>query len=272
MIDIITYNCHLGIPFRTYEEEARRKRICELIKASQAPVVCLCEVWMDSDKMLIIDALKDSYPYYYYQARDWWNMGNGLLVVSKFPLYDGRCLAFKERAGIDQFTQKGVLAISVLAGLEESFRLLLTHTQAGEACGTARLNNLQEIAQLAKDYSPKTPTIILGDLNVAAKNTKAYQEMMAVFPSFTDSYFYLHPQSQGFTLSTSKNELAQRWVKGEPDQRLDYILASADWTIHAAEVLHHWQLDDGRLLDCSDHYPLRAQLTFKNWTVEDSAD
>lgn len=254
-IKIITYNTHLfggTIPSLTeeYKDQERRGEIVERIKKSDCDIICLCEVWSDSWKEYIIKSVQPTYPYYFYYDTPPTEMGDGLLVISKKPLYNPDFREFSSLADVDKLAQKGVFLLSVHWSDQKQFRIFFTHTQADEEHWSERKSNLEQVKQEINAYYSDSSALILGDLNVYENEQN---EMRTILSGFSDA------GSDVSTYDPSKNNVAKHFDEGGKAHRFDFILYSDhDWTLKSYEVITDWKTRHGT--DCSDHYPAQASL------------
>jgi endonuclease/exonuclease/phosphatase family metal-dependent hydrolase len=257
-LKIITYNTHLfggTIPDEKYKDQERRGEIVERIKKSDCDIICLCEVWSDSWKDYIIKSVQPTYPHYFYNDTSPEVMGDGLLVISKKPLYYPLFIKFSKSAGLDSLAQKGVFFLSVYWSDQKQFRIFFTHTQADEEHWSERKSNLEQVKQGINAYYSDSPALILGDLNVYEHEQN---EMRTILSGFSDA----GSGSNLMTYDPSKNDVAKHFDAGGKAHRFDFILDSdPDWTLKSYEVITDWKTSGGT--DCSDHYPAQASLELK---------
>ena len=105
----------------------------------------------------------------------------------------------------------------------------------------------QAVAQILTDIQVRTegiPVVWMGDFNAAETNPIVTN----IAEQLTDTYRALHPAGPARTF-TGFDDTA-------PLDKIDYIWASRDWTIKAAEILT--DRPDGRFP--SDHEPITARL------------
>lgn len=294
-IKIMSYNTHLfgntapGFFGQEYYDEQRKDAICNFLKSSEyanLDVVCLCEVWDDLLKTDIIHQLQETFPYSFYNDSSIMSTGNGLLILSKLSLFNQSYIVFDDLTGWDALSQKGVDEVCVFVAPFTTFRILLSHTQAGDDHSTERYSNLTEISNEAKEYSQVgtrienetyipvefTPAVILGDLNVEGDSDE-YNSMMSLFAplTFVDSYKQSNPSDDGYTDDPETNSTANHFNNGGSPKRLDYImLTENDWLINSVQVITDWKVTvDESQIDCSDHYPLMASVSLnKDVSIE----
>ncbi len=261
ILKIAGYNTHLFLPPRPFRDEERCNKIATSFNSYD--VVGFCEAWSDDSKRKLCTPFK----YKFFVDTNLFEMGSGLAVASKYPIYAPRLCLFKKLKGFDQIAEKGYLRV-VVGTPFGSFRLYLTHTQADDEYRFTREKNLKQIADDIKEYETDLPVIIMGDMNVVGGSDE-YSAMMKMFSGTTDTFHKLHPASPGYTYD-KHNILVKKWDCKASSQRLDYILylAKADWEPIESTVLTSIKLEDGA--PCSDHYPLEGKLSLlKNVTYSD---
>ncbi len=276
-ISIICYNTHLFGGMASWVSEgyldtARSAKIVEYVKNSGADVVGLCEVWADSWKEEIANNSKPKYPYSFFKPGSWQTQGDGLVLLSKYPLANCQLVSFNDAAGFLEkgFADKGVLIASVLCGNGMDFRVFMTHTQAQSDpdARVARQNNIKQLKGMVEACGD-IPAILMGDLNIEPDEYNDH--LVKVLPHMDDSYLVLHrPEEHGYTCDLSKNTMAQVFCKDQGgSRRYDYMFVSkGHWQVEQINVITDWKFDDDNKekKDCSDHYPLEATFTIKAYT------
>lgn len=260
-ITIIGYNTHLfqdtiaGDLSEQYLDNERRDAIIDFIKASNADIVCLCEVWQDTYKLGIVERLGfKAYKLPFLGPKR--PMGDGLLILSKYPLFDEVAVNLELTGTLEQFAGKRVMGVCVNYAPGQHFRIYFTHTQAERKEAATRTKNFQQMRALIDSHHPGTPAIILGDLNVESNEIGG---MLEIFRDFDDTWSKAHPGDVGFTCDRDNNVLAAKFCKDDAPARYDFILASqGDWQVTDVQVIKDWKTSQG--VDCSDHWPVKATL------------
>ena len=118
--------------YNTYDED-RTKQLIQYIK--NYDVVCLQEVYsMNSANVntILNFCEKNGYNYYYEQLPSFIStsfINSGLLIISKFKIYDHGFIPFNNNIGYDQLAEKGVLYTQIKIN-EKSVYIFNTHLQA----------------------------------------------------------------------------------------------------------------------------------------------
>ncbi|WP_299637406.1 endonuclease/exonuclease/phosphatase family protein [uncultured Ruegeria sp.] len=257
-VRITSYNTHLFagtaaqiLPKLVYRDKERFTEIADRINKSKADVVGLCEVWADTWKRNFIDQTQDAYPFAVYTETSWTTMGDGLLILSKHPLFDPGFRRFKNLKGDDAKSAKGVLWASVYLDDAHQFRVFMSHTQSGRDETKARMSNLKEVKSEIDTRHKGTPAIVMGDLNVYASE---HADLMKTLSGFSDGGVV----DDVPTYDPTKNNLIDKFSKSKQPKRFDYILTTnGSLKPKSVQVIDSWKLPDG--LDCSDHFPLCTQ-------------
>ena len=264
-IKFCAYNTHLYmLVAKAYREDERRDAIINHYSPANFDVVGFSEVWSDSAK----EEVSKNFPYNFFFDTPIMDMGSGLVLASKYPIYDAQFTQFSTLVGEDGFSQKGYIRAVIHTPNSGDFRVYLTHTQAnanidpgkigiGSTSMKARKSNLEQIANDMKLYYPRLPAIVMGDLNVIGESEE-YNSRPGVFSSMIDTYRTLHTDAEkdkGWTWDADTNSNVKVWDEDATGgERLDYILYSNsnDWTPVSCAV----ETD----VKESDHYPLIATL------------
>ncbi len=171
---IMTFN--VGLLQTVAGRLERLPYIIDAVKASNVDIVCLQEVFYsyvdESDPDTYIEppavaaALSDTYPY---AAWDWTGESsyrNGLMIVSKVPLYRQRFQRYTMNDG-NQIVDRALLAATAV---DDTWHLnvLCTHLQAGLDVNntTTRRDEVRELDEVAEAEGYNDgPSILLGDFN-----------------------------------------------------------------------------------------------------------
>jgi endonuclease/exonuclease/phosphatase family metal-dependent hydrolase len=252
---------------KEYKEDERCAAIAAYYNSTTYDVVGFSEVWSDSAK----ERVCQNFNYHYFIDTEFWKMGSGLALASKYPIYETHFTQFNDLTGEDSGSQKGYIRAVIHTPRSGDFRVYLTHTQAnaiidpgkvgfGHTSVEARKSNLQQIADDMKAFYPHVPAIVLGDLNVIGESEE-YNSGPGVFSSMIDTYRTLHTDAEkykGWTWDADTNQTVKVWDEDATGgERLDYVLysSSSDWSAISCAV-------DTDMKE-SDHYPLIATLELK---------
>lgn len=267
-LKIATYNTHLDMPLRKYNDVQRSINIANSPSLNKCDIVGFSEAWSDDAKRAICEKFEYKYFYETFGTK----MGSGLALASKYPIFDTAMIAFNQLAFEDKLSAKGYIRAIVNTPFGD-FRLYLTHTQAdAETDPTSkksesrriRKENLNQIINDTLRYQVHLPVIVIGDLNVPGEKPEydsLQDQPYGTFITMTDAYRNLHPDTgkmPGYTYD-AKNPMVKHWDDGyKGGERLDYILYRGDGT--------DWSVDEcfvDSKVEESDHYPLVATLDLR---------
>jgi endonuclease/exonuclease/phosphatase family metal-dependent hydrolase len=256
----------------TYKGTNREQALDTLVqKLRQEPpdVVGLCEVFDKEEQDRIKADLHNVYPHSLdgpHKQNIYYN--GGLLLLSKHEIVNNNQIVYSEGSGFDNFTNKGALHARIKAsGHPTEYDIFLTHTQDAEASAEASQilrQQLRELANFINQHSDsKTPTLLMGDLNVNGFNAGFYQEMLSLLHKPEDLLAGVITYDENGSFQKDKpNKPIDDPQRHKRGQNLDYFFVWRGSSFHSVydktEVVV-WQSSPGR--DISDHYGLKAQQT-----------
>lgn len=281
------YNTHLFLGTvaawgsnQTYFDSERINEIIAKVKTLSPDIVGLSEVWANKSKDRFKNGLKDLLPYYAWDNNtNSFQMGSGLLLLSRFPLSNIEFTRYDSLVGFDALSQKGfILATIEIKG--QKVLIAQTHTQADEDDNAieARRSNFLQLQDgiatyLARYLQPSTPAILIGDLNIIGEDssgspTKEYKFLSEALNQLqmTDSYRTFYPNAvadPGYTYDAVNDRLigifAPKEAANKLKQRLDYMFVRGITPISVTVPYSDFTFlpPDGKgITDLSDHYPL----------------
>ncbi|BDS09991.1 endonuclease/exonuclease/phosphatase family protein [Aureispira anguillae] len=289
-LKVVCYNTHLfggtipawfGKTF--YLDNKRLKIIAERLKASNADVIGLSEVWATKNKCRLAKVLGEEYRYQFIDKRY-----SGLVLYSKYPIENKEFIPFTNLCKADKLSKKGFLSCRIIVPNQGAVHLIMTHLQADYdkdyyQTKEARTANLWQIRRKIAAICDSIPVICMGDFNVIGEyveteyETEEYRAMKEAFEAvhLVDAFRSLHPKEAGYTYS-KENCLIKRFYAKEANSqwRLDYIFCSGVHHLSPLEVkvLRDYQFpkeEQAKLpkkytcFELSDHYPLMATFKFK---------
>ncbi|WP_329903236.1 endonuclease/exonuclease/phosphatase family protein [Porphyromonas pogonae] len=273
-IKVATYNLHMFLEPVLFEDGMRQKAIVDFVRKDlrSNDVLFFSEVWSDYVKNEMAESLKDIYPYSIHSNAVNINQGDGLLILSKFPIMENHFSVFRKGKGFDWFTPKGFHKTRFSTPYGD-FYSFFTHTQADEDKAGTRKMQFEQMKQSMQDLNG-VPAMIVGDLNVIGDVSAEYKDIVkGFFSNFKDSYRETNPdttKSPGFSYDNTINDLADYFfpVKkyGASRQRLDYFLVSDGLEPVSAAINNRCMYNSPSLhkeAPCSDHYALEATLLLK---------
>jgi endonuclease/exonuclease/phosphatase family metal-dependent hydrolase len=160
-VTAVTYNVALLQTIK-YNRE-RKPLIVEALRGLDADVLCLQEVWDEFSSPADMSALlSEQFPY------AWWTwlgdkpFGNGVVILSRHPLYRGRALLY-EANDETGFVDRVLLGADVVTDTSH-FHVMCTHLEVrGSVIAGLEIQELAAFAE-AEGYLDG-PTFLLGDLN-----------------------------------------------------------------------------------------------------------
>ncbi len=284
-IKVLTFNAGLfelyvfGIPFikpADFLEQRLESMPIEILKVN-ADVIGLQEVYTKRHQDYLVENLKGTYPYHYYQRNRAVKANNGLMYFSKYPIIYKGYYPLKNRGPLDErvVVQKGILTCIIDFGEVGKVQFINIHPTAG---GFLYQQDSPEIIKIrssqitqAFEFSEKNtslPSIILGDFN-AGPEIAVENYQLLIEKGFADAYHAFCQAKNLDALITwdSENLLNQRGT--HPDaisQRIDHIYISPslqkNFSIYDAKRVFDETIvkTNGDLVTISDHYGVVVQL------------
>ena len=259
----------LGIGYKGTDRDGVVAEIISRINARSPDVVGLCEVFKDDEREAIREGVKDVYPHFREgpDESDLVNEDGGLLLLSRHPILQHHQELYRDCAGDDCLANKGIIHIRIqLPGAPTPCDIFYSHTQNPDpilADGTeellAQLNRLGEFVEEMAD--PRSPSFIMGDLNVRGEVTEQHKELIARIRNPVDLWLVGgNAPTSGLTFVSDNNFYDDEDDNPQQNQRLDYILLKAG--LRFIPILKQIEVvkftHDGRFI--SDHFGLRAEF------------
>jgi endonuclease/exonuclease/phosphatase family metal-dependent hydrolase len=308
-LSVLTYNVWMvQAPFKigSLDIPQRALVLAENLNKTKADVIFLQEVWPDKiKKQLVADFKKLGYEYSFYEDRGSTFLlrglvGNGLMIISKFPLeipnnIEQRTLVFTDYTRPDEyFAAKG--ALHVRLRLSDKTQLSLYNTHLGAVSfepklkqfnlkqETARKKQSNELFKFIKATSQGNSIVLGGDFNTHlhtfsesgyTSTLVSDYESLTCFPfsekcmALVDSFQTTQGSSpRDFTHDPEKNQYCGRspvYVHDSPKSVIDYIFVSKTDLIKISSsqvVLNENLIIPGRKaqLPLSDHYGIISTI------------
>ncbi len=277
-----------GIDF-TKDRLKRLLLLPDELANTQADIITMQEVWSNSAKMYVADEMeKRGYAYHHYTRRTFGG-GNGLLVMSRFPILSVEQSApFTPRTNtLDHFMSKRAFHLVVIIPMLGPIDVYAAHmgpvsfSEVEDAYNPKEEGRLQQQLQQLGDFikfTRSTPFTFLGaDLN---SNYLAYQGNQEFKPEYSPNYLTLvnsacqegMMESSFLTANhmTEKDPIVPTYSKKNPyvsggmftpipSEVEDYILNCPNPRIHAVES----KLIFTKVL-LSDHYGLQTSYEIES--------
>lgn len=240
---VATFNAGILYKFkkRSFEPtpftDERLHLIPDALMNTTADVVCIQEVYNEADKQVVIQGVKDVYPYaVYYQKKRKGGAGwhSGLLILSKYPINASSFELYKRNPLVEKmFADKGVLcALIELNGTD--ITIANTHTTVGggvydtESDRVNRIRNKQVIQAYQNVRSFGTDLyMVLGDFNAGPGVSEVnYQTLLDSL--MLDSYTVIERSDSPeiFTWDPLNPLNADGYFTTSPPQRIDNVFVS----------------------------------------------
>jgi endonuclease/exonuclease/phosphatase family metal-dependent hydrolase len=254
------------VPLAKYSAQ-RLAAIPDRLRAIGADIIALQEVYHASDRARIAAALARDYPYCFAASARWSLIGNGLMLLSRYPILSGKFSLYDSTPlSLRLLWEQGFLAADIQIGGLEPITVFNIHLSAGKPFGDFESPNTRErraweISQLLAATNGGN-VILAGDFNtspdVCGEN---YHQILAA--GYADAHAELHGNSDGAVTWDSDNPYNHAGVHShEPSQRVDHIFLPANGRYIARqtdvvlrEPLFPW---DGDGFTLSDHFGMLA--------------
>nr|XP_022902888.1 putative neutral sphingomyelinase [Onthophagus taurus] len=233
---IFSLNCW-GIPIISKDRNARFKAISEALSTSAYDVVCLQEVWAESDFILIKEKVETSlrYSHYFYSGV----IGSGICVFSKYPILD----VFFHQWTVNGYVHKiqhadwfGGKGIGFCKLLVDGFNINIysahlhaEYNRLNDEYQCHRVQQAYDTAQFIQQTSGLADLIVLaGDLNTEPEDL-AYR-IIVHLTGLKDSFLEVKEDSKEIhkigTNESFYNSYADKKAirSGDAGKRIDYIM------------------------------------------------
>lgn len=302
-LKVLTFNARLYIS-TIKDEEQRKEALIQYLRNLDYDVIALTEVWKNSTKEEIINALQGQYiaaPYTNNQQQPLGNLPvdtDGLLTLVKrgISIKNAVFNEFQNEGREDAFADKGYWELKLEHPQHGDFMVISSHLQADATISIinifkALINPLlvviapeesnssireKQIKEIINDETIKEelsknniPVILLGDLNFDGESSEYSINLSNLRNTFKleDSYRILNPNNKGYTYDSQENKLAFFFEEEIYRLRLDYILSSSNNLQPVFSRVLNDCFYGNEDFSCSDHYGLASEFNFKNAPV-----
>lgn len=237
--------------------DQRLRAMAAEIRKLNADLISFQEVWTDEAASFLYHNL--DYKYYYYnpgRAAFKGYMGNGLLILSRYPVVEQKTIFFDHHTDwFEYYAHKGALMVQVEtpAGYVNVYN---THLGSGNKPNHIqnRKRQLSDLLSWIGKTSQKQPSLLTGDLNFnpGSEEYGALVDWMreAFNDDAFDSYTRLHPAENGFTFYVDRSYKSGALRHGI-NERIDYIFA-----LCAKENRSSLELKASEIVLDNAHFPL----------------
>ncbi|XP_059490809.1 putative neutral sphingomyelinase [Neocloeon triangulifer] len=269
-LSIFTLNCW-GIPFLSKDVPVRMNAIANFLAQCSFDVICLQEVWSNSDYELIKNRVQDNLPYSHYFHSG--VIGSGLCIFSRYPIIDSLFHQWAVNGYVhkiqhgDWFGGKGVGLCRILVG-EHHVNVYTAHLHAeydreNDEYLAHRVVQAFDTAQFIKlSSSPHEISVVAGDLN-----TEPYDNAFHIIkhvPGLHDCQDYKSEELMTNEAKSNNYRLMTAASPTAPGKRIDFILFKPPQGVSVDVRDFGYALPgkvEGTDLSYSDHEALLAVLS-----------
>ncbi|MCK0067930.1 endonuclease/exonuclease/phosphatase family protein [Kordiimonas laminariae] len=257
--------------------EERFVKLAPALKALDADIVALQEVYETDHITKLLADVQDVYPYSFYKESAVFRLNNGLVLLSKFPLRKTGLYPI-EAGPIDETVFGSKAAMSVVVKLDEERELSLINihptsggtldVQDSAAIMEDRRLQLEQAHQLDVQNNIKY-SMILGDYNTSPKIASANYEYLKQY-GYVDAYARYcgeHNCSLSMTWDPDNPLNIGSTHADSLTQRIDHIFLSSNLTkaseVRKAEVIFSdpvVEIEGKGVVPISDHYGVAIEL------------
>jgi endonuclease/exonuclease/phosphatase family metal-dependent hydrolase len=220
--------------------DARLRAMVAPIRGLDPDIIAFQEVWSDATWDYLVEQL--DYPFVAYRpsrGRLRGRLGNGLLVLSRYPLARERVRRFSAFTHVQEFfASKGALFVDVLTA-QGPVTLINTHLGSGLSPRVTqrRVTQLRELCGWIRTVPEEHPVILAGDLNLSP-DSEPYRVLndwvRAHYDGASgDTFLQANPDAPGYTYYRSRSRPRHGAGPWLPAHRIDYIfvLSSRESTV-----------------------------------------
>lgn len=200
------------------------------IRQLNPSVIALQEVWCDTIAAYLHRHL--GFPYFYYEPyRHLWKgrIGNGLMMLSKYPILEQHTMRFSGHTRADEyFAAKGAQMIQIETPAGKMY-MVNTHLGSGKKTKhiERRMLQLSELQQFIRNFPLKQPAVLAGDFNFNPESMEYFQMQTWIQRHFNDgsgdTFFMTNPGKNGHTFFLN-HSYERRPTIHDRDERIDYVM------------------------------------------------
>lgn len=232
-LSVLTYNVwglKVGRLHIAKNIDRRIRAMVSHIRALNADVIALQEVWCDTIASYLCHHL--DFPYFYYEPnRHVWKgrIGNGLMILSKHPILEQHTMSFSDHTRADEyFASKGAQMIQIETSAGK-MNIVNTHMGSGKKIKhiERRMLQLSELQQFIRNFPLKQPIVLAGDFNFNPDSIEYYQMQLWIRRYFDDgsgdTYAMTNREKNGHTFFLNRS-YERRPTVHDQDERIDYLM------------------------------------------------
>jgi len=247
------------------------------LQMTAADVIALQEVYTAQHRRFLQFSLRDTHPYACAPRNFRSVLGNGLMLLSRYPISNGEFLPLpREKAIHSAMFEKGCLRVDIDLPKIGTVRLVNVHLTVDSPFGRmdakkseqTRLAQIEHMLSVARPPD-RDPAILLGDFNCSPViSTEKYRRIVEA--GFIDSFASLMPPdvADNFVTWDASNPLnAISRFRDSPSQRIDHIFIPQtlmDTMMPVKSSIKFTEptiaVSGARSVTLSDHYGLLVQL------------
>jgi endonuclease/exonuclease/phosphatase (EEP) superfamily protein YafD len=261
-LNVLAYNVWALLPGLVSRSVSERLTLLK-DKLDGYDAIVLSELFDNSNRETLLNALKTQYPYQTNVVDRWGALEDGgVVIISRWPIESEKQITYQQCDSDDCSAAKGVM----YAGINkqgQKYHLFGSHTQAwdkpqNQATRASQFSEMKNFID-AQNITTDEAVIIAGDLNVdRAKFPQEYNAMLSTL----NAKEVTRVNSYKYTADGQVNA----WTDSKPEV-LDYVLysnAHKQPKTQAAKVIAPRSIDSSVFLkyDLSDHFAIQGIMSF----------
>ena len=263
-LSVLTYNTQLMPFYANIEDDLNQPstRVKDIPpRITQYDVVILEELFDLDLRITMTNAMKINYPYYTKVVGQNTSKGltGGVMIFSKWPIIKEDQIVYKAASGIDSLAAKGA-GYAAINKNGTIYHVFGTHLQAGSDGRSARLAQMQELADFIHNLNIPTNEAVLigGDFNT--------DESSDDLPILLNTLHVNLVTNIGYPYSSDSN--INTMSTGSGHSRLDYVFYNNEHLsphVSLNNVFILRDLDNEKMwpkFDLSDHFPTASYFNF----------
>lgn len=258
-LSVLSWNTFmLPKPLKNSNQPIRTRVIAEALKDEGYDFIFMQEAFMGSFRRHVGKTLRNEYPHQYYLKNNRFLypfFGSGVFVLGRHPFKVIDKVYYKKCGSADCFAAKGSVLIEAKLPSGKVVQFASTHLQAKEKLGSVRISQLNQVkAMLAKNKKRGVPQMLIGDLNIDAKEQE-----------FEAGLNLMGMKATELTGPITHTNVIDCYKKPDHDREwIDHMWVSNDTelkdsTIQVREVSYEHK---GKICMAADHHAIEGHFTF----------
>jgi len=259
--------------------EERAAAMPSALEVHDADIVAIQEIYDKKYANDLIAALENSYPYHYRKDTTRVKIGNGLLLLSKFPIREQRMITYATGPWDEAlFASKAIMSVQIALGEDLNLNVVNIHPTSGgmfnaqdsEKIMHIRQQQIRQAMEVGESMDGEFG-IILGDFNSGPEIASDDYMLLGTY-GYVDAYLHVCQKTALAPEMTwdATNFLNIHGTHSDSiSQRIDHIFLSPGLAA-ATEIVESKVLfkepsvpvTDENVVTISDHYGLIATLNF----------